>query len=151
MLQSPRAVLGRTYNNYFDYVENFDPDNPHSRYITVFSEPLAYFPYTYKRHWNGFVWSTKQVDNAGQLAWPQSVSIGYTMLPELSGEFLGGSVNYRFARLDREWAGMTANGSLVLNQSAQPFLAMDVTIRPFDWIIISSLTGVLEYHNAIGH
>jgi hypothetical protein len=67
------------------------------------------------------------------------------MIPELSGTFLNNHILYRVARLDREWAGMTTNSSLVLNQSAQPFLAIEVTIMPFNWITISSLTGVLEF------
>jgi len=135
--KSPRSVLGQ-YDNTL-----LEKDT-----ITAYSEPLAYFPYTYKKRWDGFVFSTGNISNGGMLVWPEGVSLGYSMMPELAGEFFNGHFTYRFARLDREWAGMTNNGSLVLNQSAQPFLALETTITPFNWISFSSLTGALEYNNA---
>ncbi|MCL2442175.1 MAG: hypothetical protein FWD13_01765 [Treponema sp.] len=144
VIKSPRAKLGM-YNYYIDN----DPDDINKLH-TTYSEPLAHFPYSYKKRWDGFVWALGNVNNSGQLAWPESVSIGYSMYPELAGNIFNGHVTYRFARLDREWAGMTTNSSLVLNQSAQPFLAFETVISPFNWITISSLTGVLEYHNATG-
>jgi len=147
VLKSPRAVLG-TYNNYWDGFTD-RPGEYENRELTIYSGPLAYFPYTYKKSWDGFVWAVGNVSNSSQLAWPESFSIGYSMMPELAGSLLNGHVFLRAARLDREWAGMANNGSLVLNQSAQPFLAMETTIVPFNWLMISSLTGVLEYHNAI--
>ena len=144
--ESPRAVLGQ-------YDTTPDPSDTSTNYqsFPVYSEPLAYFPYTYKKRWDGFVWATTNVDNGGQLNWPESVSIGYSMLPELSGSLLNGHVMYRFARLDREWAGPINNGSLVLNQTAQPFLAFETVIIPFSWVSFSSLTGVLEYSNATSY
>jgi hypothetical protein len=42
-----------------------------------------------------------------------------------------------------------ANGSsLILNRSAQPFLALEATAKPFSWLNLSTLTGVLEYYDA---
>jgi len=144
IIKSPRAILG-IYDN-MDESLSGTMYNEH-REIPAFSDPLAYFPYAYKKRWDGFIWAATQVDNGGQLAWPNNLSIGYSMLPELSGSLLNGHVFLRFARLDREWAGMASNSSLVLNQSAQPFLALETVIMPFSWISISSLTGVLEYNN----
>jgi hypothetical protein len=106
---------------------------------------LAYFPFTYKKNTDGPLWFISDISNSGHEVWPAQLSLGYSMIPELSGNLLNGHVFYRFARLDREWAGMTANGSLVLNQSAQPFLAGEITFMPFKWISFSGLTGVLEY------
>jgi len=147
VLKSPRTVLG-TYNNYWDGFSD-RPGEYENRLLTIYSGPLAYFPYSYKKSWDGFVWAISNVSNSSQLAWPESVSIGYSMTPEFAGTLLNGHIFLRAARLDREWAGMANNGSLVLNQSAQPFLALETTIVPFNWLMISSLTGVLEYHNAI--
>jgi len=147
--KSPRAVLGQQHPYYKGFDDPADPDGPNKPY-TVRSEPLAYFPFTYKKHWDSFVFAPDGVSSSGMLIWPDDVSLGYSMIPELAGELLNGHVLYRFARLDREWAGMTNNGSLLLNQSAEPFLAFETTIVPFDWIMFSGLTGVLEYHNAIG-
>lgn len=138
--KSPRSVLGQYDNTLWEGSDT----------ITAFSEPLAYFPYTYKKQWDGFVFASDNISNGGMLAWPEKFSVGYSMMPELAGEFFNGHFLYRFARLDREWAGMTNNGSLVLNQSAQPFLAFETVIVPFNWIMLSSLTGALEYNNAIG-
>jgi hypothetical protein len=146
VMKSPRTVLGQYETT------PYDPSDDETYYLKfpAKSEPLAYFPYTYKKKWDGFVWAVSRVDNSGQLNWPENVSIGYSMLPELSGAFLNGHFMYRFARLDREWAGSINNGSLILNQSAQPFLAFETVIVPFNWISFSSMTGVLEYNNAIG-
>ena len=147
VLRHPRSALG-TYNSLA--IQN--PGDPHhiNRPITVFSEPHASFPFSHRMRWDNAVWSTGAVDNAGHLAWPETVSIGYMMMPEFAASMLDGHIFFRVARLEREWAGMANGGSLVLNEAAQPFLGMEITIAPFSWFAISSLTGVLEYHNAIG-
>jgi len=144
--KSPRAVLGRYETTPYDP----DDDETHYQRFPARSEPLAYFPYTYKKKWDAFVFSVDDIGNSSMLAWPEEISIGYSMMPELSGAFLNGHFTYRFARLDREWGSPVNGGSLVLNQSAQPFLAFETVITPFEWISFSSLTGVLEYNNAVG-
>ena len=141
--RSPRAKLGM-YQNVVEDDGDLDP-----RLMPSYSEPLAYFPYTYTKRWDGYVFNSGGFTTGGMLAWPvDGFNLAYSMLPELAGTLLNGHVFYRFSRHDREWAGMTTNGSLVLNQSAQPFLAIETVIRPFTWMAFSSLTGVLEYHNA---
>jgi len=144
--KSPRAVLGTYFNT--DKTANKDGEIYRKEFFN-YSEPLAHFPFTYKKRWDSFTWPYNNIRTSGMEGWPNGMSIGYTMMPELSGTFLNGHFIYRFARLDREWAGMTANGSLVLNQNAQPFLAIETVIQPFNWISISSLTGVLEYDSLI--
>jgi hypothetical protein len=155
VFMSPRNILGEYHTYYAGFNDGDDgpyPDSPwyKDRILTAYSEPVAYFPYTYKKKWDGSVWYTSDVSNSGHQGWPQNLSIGYSMIPELSGEFLNGHIFYRIARLDREWGGMTNNGSLILNQSAQPFLAGEITFAPFKWLSFSSLTGVLEYNNTEG-
>jgi hypothetical protein len=155
VFKSPRTELGEyhTYNKDFNNgAVGPYPDEPwyKDEVITTYSEPKAFFPYTYKKNWDGSVWFITDVSNAGHKGWPQELSIGYSMFPEFAGIFLNGHITYRIARLDREWGGMTNNGSLILNQSAQPFLAGDVTFTPFEWFSFSSLTGVLEYNNTDG-
>jgi len=147
--KSPRTILGE-YNNMDLENINTDRNKEQINVNTVRRDPFAYFPFTYKKRWDGFVFPADGVNHSGLSIWPDALSIGYSMMPELSGEFFSGHFEYRFARLDREWAGMTTNGSLVLNQSAQPFLAFETVISPFSWISFSSLTGVLEFHNAVG-
>ena len=137
--KSPRVILGEYQTNI-----NSDPSNP-DNFRAIFSEPLAYFPFTYKKRWDGFLFAPGGLSTSGQLAWPREISLGYNMRSEISSSLLNDHVFIRFARVDREWAGMTANGSLILSQSAQPFLAVETVIQPSGWISFSSLTGVLEY------
>jgi len=144
--KSPRAMLGQYETTPYDPAD----DETHYLKFPVRSEPLAYFPYTYKKKWDSFVYSINDISNRSMLVWPEDLSVGYSMLSELSGELINGHFMYRFSRLDREWASPVSGGSLVLNQSAQPFLAFETVIVPFEWISFSSLTGVLEYNNAIG-
>jgi len=148
----PRIVLGKYDNmdNELYSTENYPENEGQYKLLTTKSEPLTAFPYTYKKRWDAFLFPVNDVSNSSHVAWPESAAIGYFMMPELSGELFGGHVFLRFARIDREWAGASPNGSLILNQSAQPFLAFESIINPFPWIAISSLTGVLEYHNAVG-
>lgn len=147
VLCSPRTLLG----NYNTYYANFQDDGAYeNRTIDVYSEPLAWFPYSYKKQWDGFVWGLDNVSNSGQLAWPEGMSIGYTTKPELGGSLLDGHITYRAGRLDREWGAMTSGSSLILNQSAQPFVAVELSATPFSWLGFSALTGVLEYYNAEG-
>jgi len=149
-LKTPRAVLGQmnTFSHEWKNEKEGKADHDwarENRILTVYSEPLTYFPYTYKMNWDGSVWYRGSLDAAGFEGWPQIMSVGYYMLPEMRGELLNGHIQYSVARLDREWSGMSNNASLVLSQSAQPFLAWDVTFIPFEWITFSALTGVLEY------
>jgi hypothetical protein len=144
--KSPRAILGQYETTPYDPAD----DETHYLKFPARSEPLAYFPYTYKKKWDSFVYSINDISNRSMLSYPDDLSVGYSMLSELSGEFFNGHFMYRFSRLDREWASPVNNGSLVLNQAAQPFLAFETVIVPFDWISFSSLTGILEYNNAIG-
>jgi hypothetical protein len=144
--KSPRAILGQYETTPFDPTD----DDTHYMKFPTRSEPLAYFPYTYKKKWDSFVYSIDDISNRSMLAYPEKLSVGYSMFSELSGEFFNGHFMYRFSRIDREWGGPVSGGSLLLNQSAQPFLAFETVIVPFDWISFSSLTGVLEYNNAVG-
>ena len=143
--KSPRVILGLYETTPYDQ----DDKRTYYQSFPVYSNPLAYFPYTYKKKWDGFVFPANVIKNYAMSVWPDDFSLGYSMLPELSGTFFNGHFMYRFARLDREWSGPINNGSLILNQAAQPFLAFETVIIPFNWISFSSLTGALEYNNAI--
>jgi hypothetical protein len=157
ILRSPREAVG-TYNTYYEnykYItkhpeDSGKPTNNVNEEITAYSQPLAFFPYSYEKRWDGFVWNYKKISNSGQLAWPDGICIGYSMLPELGGSFLDGHFTYRMGRIRREWGAMSGGSSLVYNQAAQPFLALELTVSPFSWFNFSTLTGVLEYYNAGG-
>jgi hypothetical protein len=151
--KSPRTILGKYESTPWIALGETPPydydEYTYYQKFNVFSEPLAYFPYTYKKKWDSFVFDATDIRNAGMILWPNNFSFGYTMLPELAGEFFNGHFMYRISRIDREWAGSVTNSSLILNKSAQPFLAFETVIVPFDWISFSSLTGVTEYNNPV--
>ena len=144
-LRTPRAILGRTNTFYPGWT--YDPNDYARRNRIIFtrSEPLTYFPFTHRRNWDGSVWFLGAMDAGSFEPWPYTMAFSYFMMPEMAGSLLNGHVTYRIARLDREWASMSNNSSLVLNQSAEPFLAAEITFEPFPWVSFSGLTGVLEY------
>jgi hypothetical protein len=149
-LRSQRAVLGY-YNTYSkDFGTTAGEGSYQNEVITVYSQPLSYFPYAYQKRWDGFVFPLNDLSSSGQAAWPEGLSVGYNTLPELGGAFLDNHLSYRVGRLYREWGAMTAGGSLIMNQRARPFLALEASVSPFDWFHFSTLTGVLEYYNQDG-
>jgi hypothetical protein len=148
VLHAPPIELGKYWTYYDGYG---DGEGSYSnQHLTTYRDPLAYFPYTYKKRWDGFVFSYTEISTSGHTAWPDDMGLGYTMLPELSGSLLDGHITYRWARLDREWGAMAEGRSLMLNKAAQPFLALEATAQPFPWLTFSTLTGVLEYFNEKG-
>ncbi|MDR2393414.1 MAG: hypothetical protein LBD93_04580 [Treponema sp.] len=147
LLRSSRTELG-TYDSYY---KGFIGDEAHSNQeIPVYSQPEAFFPYTYRKGWDGFLFSPGSITAGGMKNWPQDLSIGPSLQSELSGDLLGETVRYRFGRFRREWAGMSHGSSLVFNAAAQPFIALEGTFNPVPWFAFSALTGVLEYYNAQG-
>ena len=113
-------------------------------------EPYAYFPFTYRSKWQGFVSYTESIDPGSATGWPHKVSLSFNVLTELTGSVLSDAFLFRFGRLDREWSGAVEGSSLVLNKSAQPFFGVDLIFSPFSWFAVSSLTGILEYYDEEG-
>jgi hypothetical protein len=144
-MRAPRSELG-TYNTYYESFN--DREQFENRLITTYSEPRSFFPYTYMKRWDAFVWEINDVSNASHRSWPESVSIGYGMLGELSGTAFSDRLGYRFGRVYREWASMSNGSSLALNQAARPFIAFEATFKPLGWFAFSTLTGILEYYNS---
>ncbi|MDR2398009.1 MAG: hypothetical protein LBD74_04520, partial [Spirochaetaceae bacterium] len=147
LLQSPRSELGTGY----PYYTGFTADEVHrNEAFPVYSLPEAYFPYTYQKGWDGFLFNPGEITAGGMKNWPQELSLGVSLQSELAGELLGSNLRYRFGRLRREWAGLMPGSSLVLNAQARPFIALEGTFQPVSWFAFSALTGVLEYYNAQG-
>ncbi|MDR2516652.1 MAG: hypothetical protein LBC88_04635 [Spirochaetaceae bacterium] len=146
IMRMPREQTG-TYHTFYPGF-NADPSNaPYNtdREITVYGQPHTHFPYTYRKLWHGFVWDTGLIDNSGQLGWPNGVSIGYDMLPEVAGGFFEDHLLLRAGRLDRDWGAGPEGSSLILNRAALPFLGVELTAKPLSWLYFSSVTGILEY------
>jgi hypothetical protein len=145
--QAERSKLG-TYHTYYDGFNDDAPKGYIDREVTVYSQPRAFIPYTYRKYWDGFVVHTNNhITAEGLESWPDVFSVAPMFVGEISASILDDTVNLRFGRLRHEWASMAEGRSLVFNGAAQPFMAFETNFRPFYWFSFSSLTGVLEYFN----
>jgi hypothetical protein len=145
IVKSPRVILGE-YNTYYEGFENDGEYN--NSLITSYSQPLAYFPYAYKKRWDGSVHLLENMSDFD--SWPSSTAGVYSLKSEIGGIFLDGIFRWRLGRLEREWGNASFGKSLSLNKDARPFLAVEASFTPFDWFAFSSLAGVLEYYNDEG-
>ncbi|MDR0586043.1 MAG: hypothetical protein LBG26_02265 [Treponema sp.] len=147
LIRAPRDYLG-TYDTYYKGFVN--KGSYINQPIKVYGESPAFFPYTFQKEWDGFVFGTAGLTAGGLEKWPGSRGIGSSLQSELSGVLFDGALTMRFGRLRREWGAMTEGSSLAFNRYAQPFLALEATFNPVSWFAFSSLTGVLEYYNSEG-
>jgi hypothetical protein len=146
-IRAPRTLLGEGVT----YYEGFTGYGSYvNRDVPVYSSPRAFFPYSYRKQWDGSIFSPGNVSAGGILNWPEGFTIGSGLTSELSGTLFGDMLTYRFGRISHEWAGMTNGGSLVFNAASRPFIALEATFNPVSWFKFSSLTGILEYYNTEG-
>jgi hypothetical protein len=143
---------GRKQNGvYHTYYEGFDDHGEFiDRELPVHSEPLAYFPFTYKKMWDSSVFFFDELNSSGYQTFPERLAGAYAINGDVAASFLDGTLSFRFGRLRREWAAMSPGSSLIFNGNAQPFLAIEGQFQPLSWFSISSLTGELEYFNQDG-
>ena len=144
---------GSTYNTYKnekgetehnDYSK--EPDQT-KRTINIFRN-YAYLPYGYTKYWDGSTYEFEDGINSGGLGpWPEKASLAFGMKGEMRGVFLNDIVELAAGRINREWGGMDNGASLVLNAKARPFFAGEIILRPFKWLSLKTLTGVLEMPN----
>ena len=149
IMRIQREYLG-TYDT---HATEFDrpPDNGDvNRRIDVYSLPKAFFPFTYKKSWDGFMFGPGSIGAGNMEQWPENVSVAARMLSEMSGSVFGGMLLLRAGRLQREWGAMTPGGSLAFNAAARPFIGLEAVFNPVSWLSFSSITGVLEFDNAEG-
>jgi hypothetical protein len=145
IVKAQRKILGE-YNTYY---EGFVGDDEYQNsVINSYSQPLAYFPYTYQKKWDGSIYF---LDNPYDFSsWPDSMAGVYKLESEIGGVFFERMIKWRLGRLEREWGNSSSGGSLSLNRQARPFLGIDASFTPFNWFSFSSLVGVLEYFNDKG-
>jgi len=151
MMKAQRVELG----DYYPYATEADPstngtivnDPP----VKTYSQPLAFFPYTYKKKWDGFMFNLGGPIEAGNMeGWPNNISIAARMESEMSASAFGDMLLIRFGRIRREWGAMAPGTSLVLNGAARPFTGIEANFTPVPWFSYSSITGVLEFDNLNG-
>jgi len=147
LMKVPRKELGNG-NTYYSTYE----DDPYGEYVnrptTVYSQPLAHFPFSYKKRWDGSVYFLENL--GGYESWPETIAGGYNLLSELTSSFLDNRFILRLGRITRDWGAGPLGSSLVFNQMARPFLGIEGAFNLFPWFDIVSLTGVLEYNNTDG-
>jgi hypothetical protein len=145
MMKAQRVELGE----YDTYATGLIEDDDHkNKRVSAYSQPLAFFPYTYQRNWDGFMFNLGGPITAGNMEyWPNSISIAAKMESEMSASVFGDMLLLRFGRIQREWGAMSPGSSLVLNGAARPFTGIEANFNPVPWFAYSFITGVLEYDN----
>jgi hypothetical protein len=121
-----------------------------NRRISTYSQPLAFFPYTFNRRYDAWVIYPSNISATGMEPWPEEFSIAPSFNMEIAGSLFGEMLSWRFGRVQREWGGMSEGRSLVFNGSALPFMAMEATFAPTHWLSFSAITGSLEYYDYDG-
>jgi len=116
----------------------------------VYSYPLGYFPYDYRSSWGGFIFPLNALQADGPTGWPDTTSIGFNTLYELSGTALNDIILWRIGRNEHEAAGIVEGSSLVLNKAAQPFFGADIQVNLIPWFRMYYLFGILEYYDSNG-
>jgi hypothetical protein len=148
MMKAERVFMGE-YDNYATEMVD-DPNHEYKRFST-YSQPLAFFPYTWQKNWDGYMFNLGGPMTAGNMeGWPHNISIAAGMMAEMSGSAFGDTLLIRFGRVRREWGAMAPGSSLVLNGAARPFVGIEANFNPVPWFAFSSVTGVLEFDNING-
>ena len=149
LMMAKRSYLGE-YDTFAPELEEDPASGDINQRLHISSQPKAFFPYTYQKGWDGFIFGPGNITSSSMESWPEKVAIGPRMLSEITGSVFGDSLILRFGRLQREWGGMMQGSSLIYNAGARPFMAVEAILNPVSWFSLSSLTGVLEYYNANG-
>jgi hypothetical protein len=139
------------YNTYYADYNSTNPEAPNiNQPIETSSQPTVFFPYTFRKNWDAFVFGSGGTSAGTREKWPQRRGLGYSIQSELSSGFLDNALTIRAGRMRRAWAAMAEGSSLVFNSHAQPFLGIEATFKPVYWFSLSTLTGILEYYNSEG-
>ena len=147
LMKAERNELGK-YDTYAsEVIKNEDKATVNDR-VTTYSQPMAFFPYTYQKGWDGFMFGSDGLSASGMEMWPESLSIAPRMLAEMTGTVFGDTLLLRAGRMHREWGAMTQGSSLIFNEQARPFVGLEMNFNPVYWFSFSSITGVLEFDNS---
>ncbi|MCR4734780.1 MAG: hypothetical protein K5829_07255 [Treponema sp.] len=150
--EMPMTKLGTYDIGYWWYdFENINSEEEKAkaavRYIDTYRN-YSVLPYSYKKFWDGSVYYIDGgLNAAGLTGWAFQDAIGLGMQGEIRASFHNNLIEFSLGRVNREWAAMDNNSSLVLNSNAHPFFAVEASAHPFEWISFSTLTGFLEFPN----
>jgi len=149
-MRAGRTKLGTGYIYASEWENDLNDDEFDKEPSDVYSQPTAFFPYTYQKGWDGYMFNLGEITASNMKGWPDSISIAARMLAEMSGSIFDGMLLLRAGRFQREWGGMAPGSSLVFNAAARPFLGIEAIFNPLPWFSFSSMTGVLEFDNVGG-
>jgi hypothetical protein len=108
----------------------------------------AYFPYSFSKVWEASIFQPDSLRS--YRTWPGTLSFGYELISEIDASFIEDKLQFRFGRMRRDWGSNGIGNNLFFNGMARPFMAIEGTAKPADWLHFSFLTGVLEYYNEAG-
>ena len=128
--------IPRTANPYYD-----DP-------ATTETDPQTYslpefFPYSFTKVWDATVFKPSNMKNYN--VWPDTPGFSYEVISEIDASFVDNRLRFRFGRMRRDWGSSDMGSNLFMSSTARPFVAVEGTASPFDWLHFSFLTGILEY------
>jgi hypothetical protein len=150
LMKAKRVKIGEYYP-YASQADDIADSSIINKPVEIYSRPLAFFPYTYKKNWDGFMFNIAGSMDAGSMeGWPINLSIAARMESEMSASLFDDMLLIRFGRIRREWGAMAPGSSLVFNSAARPFVGIEANFNPVPWFSFSSLTGVLEFDNLNG-
>lgn len=104
----------------------------------------GFFPYSFSKVWEASIFHVEKL--RGYESWPNTLSFGYEIISEIDASFIEDRLQFRFGRMRRDWGSSGVGNNLFMNAAARPFMAIEGTARPTDWLNFSFLTGVLEYY-----
>ncbi len=106
----------------------------------------AYAPNTYLKTWDGYQFVLENIYTHDNIV--ESLSGGLRMLPELSFSAFDNKVGLNFSRIRHSFG--YGEGSLVLSETARPFMAIETWFYPGSWLNLNFLTGTLEFESKNG-
>ncbi len=109
-----------------------------SYYLPEFS------PYSFSKVWEASIFKPGELHN--YQSWPNTLSFGYEVISEIDASFVENRVQLRFGRMRRDWGSNGVGNNLFMNSTARPYIGIEGTAIPADWISFSFITGVLEYY-----
>lgn len=104
----------------------------------------AFFPYSFSKVWEASIFHVGKLRS--YQPWPDTLSFGYEIISEIDASFIEDRLQFRFGRMRRDWGANGTGNNLFLNSAARPFMAVEGTAKPTDWLNFSFITGVLEFY-----
>ena len=86
-------------------------------------------PYSYKKPWDGSIYPLKTLDHSGLRGWAFEPSLGFGMYAEIRTSLFNDKFILGAGRINHEWAAMDTGSSLILNETAAPFMGIDAKIN----------------------